>query len=78
MALSTGTKGILIFADDIAMMAETIEVLQHYVEVMNEALIRWDLRVNWKTSKVITIARRREESQGMTGRPKILRGHNQW
>ena len=36
MALSIGTIGILMFADDIVMMAETEEALQHNVEVMDE------------------------------------------
>ena len=36
------------FADDVVMMAETKEALKHNVEAMNEALIRWDLKVNWK------------------------------
>ena len=44
--LSTGTLGILMFADDMVMMAETKEALQHNVEAINEALIRWDLKVN--------------------------------
>ena len=46
VTLSTGTIGILMFADDVVMMAETKEALQHNVEAMNEALIRWDLKVN--------------------------------
>ena len=41
------------------MMAETEEALQHSVEAMNEALVRWDLKVNWKKSKVMRVARER-------------------
>ena len=48
VTLSTDTLGILMFADDVVMMAETKEALQHNAEAMNEALIRWDLKVNWK------------------------------
>ena len=44
--ISTGTIDILMFADDMVMMAETTEALQHNVEAMNEALIRWNLMVN--------------------------------
>ena len=33
-------------ADDVVMMAETKEALQHNVEAINEALIRWDLQMN--------------------------------
>ena len=46
VTLSTGTIGILLFADDMVMMAETREALQHKVEAMNEALMKWDLKVN--------------------------------
>ena len=48
VTLSTGTLGILMFADDMAMTVQTKGTLQHDVEAMNEALIRWDLKVNWK------------------------------
>ena len=34
---------------------------------MNEALSRWDLRVNWKKSKVMRVARKREECQVVIG-----------
>ena len=46
VTLSTGMIGILMFEDDMVMMAETKEALQHNVEAMNEALIRWDLQMN--------------------------------
>ena len=46
VTLCTGTLGILMFGDDVVMMAETKEALQHNVEAMNEALIRWDLQMN--------------------------------
>ena len=67
VTLSTGLIGILMFADDMVMMAETKEALQHNVEAMNEALSRWDLRVNWKKSKVMRVARKREECQVVIG-----------
>ena len=43
---STGTIDILMFTDDMTMMAETEETLQLYVETADEALTRWGLRVN--------------------------------
>ena len=67
VVLSTGTVGLLMFADDMVMMAETEEALQHNVEAMNEALVRWDLKVNWKKSKVMRVARKREECQVRMG-----------
>ncbi len=63
VVLSTGTVGLLMFADDMVMMAETEEALQHNVEAMNEALVRWDLKVNWKKSKVMRVAKKKEECQ---------------
>ena len=67
VVLSTGTVGLLMFADDMVMIAETEEALQHNVEAMNEALVRWDLKVNWKKSKVMRVARKREECQVRIG-----------
>ena len=46
VTLSTGIIGILMFGDDMVMIEETKEALQHNVEAMNEALIRWDLQMN--------------------------------
>ena len=46
VTLSTGMIGILMFGENMVMMAETKEALQHNVEAMNEALIRWDLQMN--------------------------------
>ena len=63
VVLSTGTVGLLMFVDDMVMIAETEEALQHNVEAMNEALVRWDLKVNWKKSKVTRVARKREDCQ---------------
>lgn len=53
-----GTIGTLLFADDMVTMAETQEALLHNVEVMNAALTRWLLMVNWKKSKVVRVARK--------------------
>ena len=62
VVLSTGTVGLLMFADDMVMMAETEEALQYNVEAMNEELVRWDLKVNWKKSKVMREWQERERS----------------
>ena len=35
VVLSTGTVGLLMLADDMVMMAETEEALQHNIEAMN-------------------------------------------
>ena len=64
VTLSTGTIGVLLFADDMVMMAKTREALQHNVEAMNEALMKWDL-------KVMRVARNREECQVLVGEEQL-------
>ena len=49
--MSAGKIGTVMFADDMVMMVETKEALEHNMQVMNEALIRWGLRVNWKSPR---------------------------
>ena len=51
MTLSTGTTAVLLFADEMVMMAETREALQHNVEAINEALMKWDLKVNRRKTR---------------------------
>ena len=46
--LSTGDVGLLLFADDMVVMAESVEGLQHNLQVMSDVLSRWELRVNWR------------------------------
>ena len=61
--LSTGDVGLLLFADDMVVMAESVEGLQHNLQVMSDVLSRWELRVNWRKTKVMRIARKREECE---------------
>ena len=46
--LSTGNVGVLLFADDIVVTAESVEELQHNMQVMSGALSKWKLKVNWR------------------------------
>ena len=61
--MSTGDVGLLLFADDMVVMAESVEGLQHNLQVMSDVLSRWELRVNWRKTKVMRIARKREECE---------------
>ena len=54
--LSTGDVGVLLFADDMVIMAESKEGLQ----ALSEAMDRWDLK--WKT-KVMKVAQKSGVSQ---------------
>ena len=44
--LSTGEVGVLLYADDMVLMAESEEGLQSNSQVLSEAMARWDLKVN--------------------------------
>ena len=44
--LSTGDVGVLLFADDMVVMAELIEGLQSNLQVLSDVLSRWKLKVN--------------------------------
>ena len=46
MKLSTGDVGVLLFADDLVVMAELIEGLQSNLQVLSDVLSRWKLKVN--------------------------------
>ena len=48
LKLSTGEVGVLLYADDMVLMAESEEGLQSNLQVLSEAMVRWDWKVNWK------------------------------
>ena len=41
--LSTGDVGVLLFADDMVVMAESVEGLQSNLQVLSDVLSRWEL-----------------------------------
>ena len=47
---------MLLFADDMVFMAESEEWLYSNLQVLSEAMGRWDLKVSWKKTKVINVA----------------------
>ena len=62
--LSTGDVGVLLFADDMVVMAESVEGLQSNLQVLSDVLNRWELKVNWRKSRV---ARKSEECEVKIG-----------
>ena len=46
MRLSTGNVGVLLFADNMVVMSESVEGLQHNMQVMSDVLSKWELKVN--------------------------------
>ena len=69
--LSTGDVGVLLFADDIVVMAESAEGLQHNLQVMSDVLSKWELKVNWRKAKVMSVARKSEECEVKIGEEVI-------
>ena len=57
--LSTGDVGVLLCADGMVVMAESEEGLQSSLQALSEAMGRWDLKGNWKKTKVMKVARKR-------------------
>ena len=57
--LSARGVEVLMFADDMVLMAEPAEGLEKNLGVMSEALRRWELNVNWKKTKVMRVARQK-------------------
>ena len=44
--LSTDDVVVLLFADDMVVMAESVEGLQSNLQVFSDVLSRWELKVN--------------------------------
>ena len=65
--LSTGDVGVLLFADDMVVMAESVEGLQSNLQVLSDVLSRWELKVNWRKTKVMRVARKSEECEVKIG-----------
>ena len=61
--LSTGDVGVLLFADDMVVMAESVEGLQSNLQVLSDVLSRWELKVNWRKTKMMRVARESEECE---------------
>ena len=53
--LSTGDVGVLLCADGMVVMAESEEGLQSNLQALSEAMGRWDLKGNWKKTKVMKV-----------------------
>lgn len=55
MKLSTGYVSVLLFADDMVVMSELVEGLQSNLQVLNDVLSRWGLKVNWRKTKAMRV-----------------------
>ena len=70
MKLSTGV-GVLLFADDMVVMAESAEGLQNNLQMLSDILSRWELKVNWRKTRLMRVAKKREECEVKIGEEKI-------
>ena len=71
MRLSIGDVGVLLVADDMVVMLESVEKLQQYLQVMSDVLSKWELKVNWRKTKVMRVARNSEDCEVKIGEEEI-------
>ena len=65
--LSTGEVGVLLYADGMVLMAESEERLQSNLQILSEAMVKRDLKVNWKKTKMMKVARERGDCKIRVG-----------
>ena len=46
-----------LFADDLVLVAENEEDIKRNVEVLNEVMAKWKMRINWQKTKVMVVQR---------------------
>ena len=71
MKLSVGDVGVLLFADDMVVMAESVEGLPSNLQVLSDVLSRCELKVKWRKTKVMRVARKSEECEVKIGKEII-------
>ena len=47
-------------ADDLMMMAELEEALQHNMQELNDRLEEWEMKANWQKTRVMRIGREKD------------------
>ena len=62
---------VLLFADDMVVMSELLEGLQHNMQVMSDVLNKWELKANWRKTKVMSVAWKSEDCEVETGEEVI-------
>ena len=58
--LTTGEVEVLLFADDLMMMAESEEALQHNKQELNDRLEEWEMKANWQKIRVMRFGRKKD------------------
>ena len=53
MQLEASKLQFLLFADDLVLVAENVEDTKRNVEVLNEVMARWKMKIDWGKTKVM-------------------------
>ena len=48
---------LLLFADDLMLVAEDNEDMERNLRVLDEVMEKWKMRINWRKTKVLTVKR---------------------
>ena len=48
---------LLLFADDLMLVAENDEDVERNLRVLDEVMGKWKMRINWRKTKVLTVKR---------------------
>ena len=62
---------VLLFADDIVVLADSAERFKSNLKAMSEVLSRWELKWNWKMTKVTRVARQKGRCEVTVGDMEI-------
>ena len=71
--LSTGNIVVLLFADNMVVMSELVKGPQHNMQVMSDVLSKLELKVNWRKTKKMRVARKSEDCEVKIGEEVIDR-----
>ena len=58
--LSSGEQEFLLFAGDVVLLADSRERLESNLRVMSEVLSEWELKINWKKTRVMRVVDSRD------------------
>ena len=53
---------VLLFTNNMVLIADSEESLQMNLKTLDEALIRWEMKMNWEKTEVMKVGKEREDS----------------
>ena len=51
---------VLLFADEMVLVADSVESLQIYLKKLDETLTRWKMKMNWEKTKLMKVGKRED------------------